>query len=44
MTIKFTICLAKQSKLRFLDMAVISDPTKQHYYTDIHHKPTGTGL
>ena len=26
-------------------MVVISDQTKQHYnYTDMHHKPTDTGL
>ena len=43
-TIKFTMCLAEQSKLQFLDMVVISDQTKQHYYTDIYHKPTDTGL
>ena len=35
-SIKFTICLAEQSKLQFLDMVVISDQTKQHYYTDIY--------
>ena len=25
-------------------MVIISDQTKQHYYTDIYHKPTDTGL
>ena len=35
--------MAEQSKLQFLDM-VVSDLTKQHYYTDICHKPTGTRL
>ena len=44
MTIKFTMCIAEQSKLQFLDMVIISDQTKQHYYTDIYHKPTDTGL
>ena len=34
--IKFTMCLAKQSKLQFLDMVVSSDQTKQHYYTNIY--------
>ena len=38
------MCKAKQSKLQFLDMVVISDQTKQHYYTNIYHKPTDTGL
>ena len=36
--------MAEQSKLQFLDMVIISDQTKQHYYTDIYHKPTGTVL
>ena len=44
MTIKFTMCMAEQSKLQFLDMIVISDQTMQHYYTDIYHKLTDTGL
>ena len=43
-SIKFTMCMTEQSKLQFLDMVVISDQTKQHYYTDIYHKPTDTGL
>ena len=43
-SIKFTMCMAEQSKLQFLDMVIISDQTKQHYYTDIYHKPTDTGL
>ena len=36
MTIKFTMCMAEQSKLLFLDMVVISDQTKQRYYSDIY--------
>ena len=43
-SIKFTMCMAEQSKLQFLDMVVISDETKQHYYMDIYHKPTDTGI
>ena len=35
-SIKFTMCMAEQSKLQFLDTVVISDQTKQHYYTDIY--------
>ena len=38
------MCMAEQSKLLFLDMVVISGQTKQHYYTDIYHKPTDTEL
>ena len=36
MTIKFTMFMAKQSKLQFLDMVIISGQTKQHYNTDIY--------
>ena len=43
-SIKFTMCMVEQSKLQFLDMVVISDQTKQHYYMDIYHKPTENGL
>ena len=42
--IKFTMCLAEQARLQFLDTTVISDQTRSHYYTDIYHKPTDTGL
>ena len=38
------MCMAEQSKLQFLDMIVIIDQTKQHYYTDIYLKPTDTRL
>ena len=37
------MCMAEQTELQFLDIVVISDQTKQHYYTDIYHKPTDTG-
>ena len=43
-SIKFTMCMAEQFKLQFLDMVVINDQTKQHYYADVYHKPTDTGL
>ena len=43
-SVKFTMCMAEQSKLQFLDMVVISDQTKQHYYMDINLKPTDTRL
>ena len=38
------MCMAEQSNLQFLDMVVFRDQTKLHYYTDIYHKPTDTGL
>ena len=38
------MCMAEQSKLQFLDMVIISDQIKQHYYSDIYHKPIDTGL
>ena len=43
-SIKFTMSMAEQFKLQFLDMVVISDRTKQQYYTDIYHKPADTRL
>ena len=43
-SIKFTMCMAEQSKLKFLDMVVISGQTKQHYYMGTYHKPTDIGL
>ena len=45
-SIKLKMNMAEQFKLQFLDIVVISAPTKQHYYTDIYiyHKPTDTGL
>ena len=36
--------MAKPSELQFFDIVVISDQTKLHYYTEIYHKPTDTGL
>ena len=50
-SIKFIMCImcmAEQSKLQFLDMVVMMivmrNKTKQHYCTNIYHKPTDTGL
>ena len=42
-SIKFTMCIAEQSKLQFLDMVVISDQ-QGNAITRIYHKPIGTGL
>ena len=38
------MCKTEQSKVQFLDMVVIRDQSKQHYNTDIYHKPTDTCL